>query len=139
MGSAPAPVAAIQPGYARIIIEVARPSCVPYPAGVEVACHQSGGRGWSWSQTMILWCPQSKSQFSHKPIGKPTPKDDAKAAVIINLVRLINRHINHLRVSRNNFNFAAVINHLFLRCGLQIADIVADWRNRWMESITSCG
>ena len=50
-------------------------------------------------------------------------KRRAIASLIINLVRLINRHINHLWVSRNNFNLAAVSNHLLLRRGLQVANV----------------
>ncbi len=49
-------------------------------------------------------------------------KGRAIASLIINLVRLINRHVNYLRVSRNNFNIAAVSNHLLLRCGLKVAN-----------------
>ena len=48
-------------------------------------------------------------------------KGRATRSLIINHARLINRHINHLWVGRNNFNIAAVINHLFLRRGLQVA------------------
>src|ERR1039458_6308057 len=51
-------------------------------------------------------------------------KGRAIPGLIINLVRLINRHINHLWVSRNNFNLAAVINHLLLRRGLQVAKVI---------------
>src|ERR1017187_6420055 len=49
----------------------------------------------------------------------------AARSLIINLVRLVNRNINHLRVNRNNFKVAAVINHLLLRRGLQVAEIVS--------------
>ncbi len=52
-------------------------------------------------------------------------KGGAIRSLIIDLVRLVDRHINHLRVSRNNFNVAAVINHLLLRRGLQVADVVS--------------
>ena len=31
-------------------------------------------------------------------------KDRPNCCLIINLVRLVNRHINHLRINRNNFN-----------------------------------
>ena len=60
----------------------------------------------------------------NRPADAEGDKGRAISSLIINLVRLINRHINHLRVSRNNFNVAAVINHLLLRRGLQVADIV---------------
>jgi hypothetical protein len=48
-------------------------------------------------------------------------KGRAIRCVIINLVRLIDRHINHLWIRRNNFNVAAVSNHLLLWRGLQVA------------------
>jgi hypothetical protein len=91
------------------------------------SCHQLAGRGWSRPQTMRLWFPsQNRNPATRRWQSRcRSDKRHANRRIIINLVRLINRHINHLRIGRNNFNVAAVINHLLLRRGLQVAEIVS--------------
>jgi hypothetical protein len=58
---------------------------------------------------------------AHRPADAEGDERRAIRSVIINLGWLIDRHINHLGISRNNFNVAAVGNDLLLRGGLQVA------------------
>ena len=44
--------------------------------------------------------------------------------VVINLVRLIDWHIDYLGIRRNDFNVATVIDYLLLRRGLQVTKII---------------
>ena len=52
--------------------------------------------------------------------------DEGRAVsdLIINHVRLVDWHINHLGISRNNFDVAAVVDYMLLRRGLQVAKII---------------
>jgi hypothetical protein len=58
---------------------------------------------------------------AHRPADAEGDERRAIRSVIINLGGLIDWHINHLGISRDNFNVAAVGNHLLLRGGLQVA------------------
>src|ERR1039458_1160309 len=126
MRSGIAPVAMISPSCARMIV------------GMPDSCLIIVPLMWRLMppirRTRMIVAPVNNISVSPIKIAIQPPanrKADAESnewraipGLIINHVRLVNRHINHLRISRNNFNVAAVIDYLLLRRRLQVAEII---------------
>src|ERR1017187_1440485 len=127
MGNTIAPVAMIHPDCDRIIATTPDRRVTHVPLTWRLM--PPIGRTWMVvTPDNDIVVPPIKIEIQPHANRKTDAESDKRRAIpglIINLVRLINRHINHLWVSRNNFNVTAVINHLLLRRGLQVADIIS--------------